>query len=333
VEGAVSSANDIVLDVSDVVTRFHTLEGVVHAVNGASFQLQRGEAMAIVGESACGKSVTMLSIMGLIQPPGEVVAGHALLNGEDLMAKSEQELQKFRGEGIAMIFQNASAALNPAFTIGDQMTEMYTAHTDSGKQAATERSLDLLERVRVADRSGVMKEYPHEISMGTAQRVMIATALLCNPDVLVADEPTTNLDSISQIELLALIDEIREERGLSIILITHDFGVVVRLADRVGVMYAGKIVEEGDLESIVQHPLHPYTLALINSVPRRGSGKARLYQIAGQPPDATSLPSGCTFAPRCPYVMEICRAEEPPIRRFGDRRWIRCYLEEGVRGE
>jgi oligopeptide/dipeptide ABC transporter ATP-binding protein len=323
-------SNNVVLEVQDVVTRFLTLDGVVQAVNGVSFRIHKGETLAIVGDSACGKSVTALSIMRLIRPPGEIVSGQAVLLGDDLISKTEEQLQRYRGEQISMIFQNASAALDPMFMIGEQMVETYRSHRRSPGQEATDRSVELLNRVKVTAPKEAMKKYPHEISIGTAQRVMIATALMCDPYVLIADEPTTNLDSISQIEMLALIDEIKAERGLSIILITHDFGVVARMADRIAVMYAGKIVETAKLESILQRPLHPYTVALISSVPRRGQRRQLLYQIGGQPPDATSLPPGCAFAPRCPHAMDACRQGEVPIQRFDDQRWIRCHLGEGV---
>jgi oligopeptide/dipeptide ABC transporter ATP-binding protein len=333
VEVVVHIESEVILEVSDLATRFSTLDGTVRAVNGVDFRLHKSEAMAIVGESACGKSVAALSIMRLIQSPGKIVSGRAVLAGEDLLNMPVRELRNRRGERISMIFQNAVAALDPSFTIGDQMTETYVFHRKVGQREAMDRCLDLLARVKVASPERVMREYPFEISIGTAQRVMIATALLCNPYVLIADEPTTNLDSISQMEMLALIDEIRREEGLSIIIITHDFGVVAQIADKVGVMYAGKLVEEGDVDSIIQSPRHPYTFALLASVPRRGCGKGHLYQIGGQPPDPTNLPPGCSFAPRCPFVMDVCKVGDPPIRHFSEGRWMRCFLNEGASGE
>ncbi len=324
-----SETQSPILQVEDLWTSFRTFEGRVRSVNGVSFTLGRGETLALVGESACGKSVTALSIMGLISSPGQIEKGRVLLEGHDLRTMSETELQSLRGVRIAMIFQNATAALDPMFTIGEQMVETYRFHTHAGSTEATARAVSLLDHVQVSRPADVMKQYPHEISIGTAQRVMIAMALLCNPSVLIADEPTTNLDSISQIEMLAMLDGIRRETGLSVILITHDFGVVARVADRVAVMYAGKIVEQAALSAVLKTPLHPYTAALMASVPRSGSRGKRLFQISGQPPDAAHLPAGCAFAPRCPHVMEIC-AGEPPVRHFQDSRYIRCFLEEGV---
>ena len=304
-----------ILQVDELAVEFKTDDGIVKAVDGVSFALDRGETLGIVGESGSGKSVTNLAIMGLIpQPPGRVTAGRALLKGEDLLQMSTRQLTKVRGNRIAMIFQDPMTSLNPFLSIADQLTEVTRIHLKLSYEKSLTRAIEMLERVGIADPGRRVHDYPHQFSGGMRQRVMIAMALLCKPEVLIADEPTTALDVTIQAQILELMHELQQTEGTAIILITHDLGVIASVCHRVGVMYAGKFVEKADVDGLYEHPQHPYTLGLMESIARLDEeATARLTPIVGQPPDLAHLPPGCAFRPRCPYSVDRCAAEEPPL--------------------
>jgi oligopeptide transport system ATP-binding protein len=318
------------LEVRDLKTRFHTPEGIVHAVNGVSFNLPEGGTLAVVGESGCGKSVTMLSILRLIPiPPGEINNGAALYRGQDLFKMSENEMENnIRGKAIAMIFQDPMTSLNPVLTIGRQLTEPLRVHLGMDKEHASRRAIQLLEMVGITDGQNRLESYPHQFSGGMRQRVMIAMALACNPSLLIADEPTTALDVTIQAQIIELVEELRQNIGLSIIWITHDLGVVAGMAERVIVMYAGYIVEEADVDTLYEDPCHPYTLALLAALPRVDRRRdKRLKSIPGAPPNLLVEPKGCPFAPRCEYVRERCWQENPSLTTVtGDHR-IACWVD------
>jgi oligopeptide transport system ATP-binding protein len=318
------------LDVKDLTVRFHTLDGTVHAVNGISYTLEEGQTLGIVGESGCGKSVSVLSVMGLIpQPPGEIVAGEVIYwEQQDLLKLSESELEHIRGTNVAMVFQDPMTSLNPVLTIGRQISEAMVVHLAMDQQQARERALELLTLVGIPNAAARYGDYPHQFSGGMRQRVMIAMALSCNPSILIADEPTTALDVTIQAQIVDLVKELREKLGMAIIWITHDLGIVAGLAEDVIVMYAGFIVEKGGVDDIYGDPRHPYTLALLKSLPRvdRTSGD-RLATISGRPPDLLGLPPGCPFAPRCAYEVARCRQENPPLMPFGPGREAACWVD------
>jgi oligopeptide transport system ATP-binding protein len=301
------------LTVKNLATSFFTYAGEVKAVGGVSFEVGKGEAVAIVGESGCGKSVTALSILRLIPDPGKVLAGSILLDGRDLLALSEPEMQRVRGKDISMIFQDPMTSLNPVLTIGTQVMEAILRHQKIEKAGARARAIETLEMVRIPNPDRRLAQYPHQLSGGMRQRAMIAMALSCNPKLVIADEPTTSLDVTIQAQIIDLLKELRGATGTSVILITHNLGVVAGLADRVVVMYAGKIAEYGPVKGIYGNPRHPYTWGLLKSVPRLDAAeKRRLVPIYGQPPDLLKPPAGCRFHPRCEHAMRICRTEEPP---------------------
>ena len=306
---------DRILEVNDLRTRFHIAEGTVHAVNGVSFSLSHGETIGIVGESGCGKSVTMMSILGLIPiPPGEIASGEALYNGRDLLKLSEPEMEDIRGKDIAMIFQDPMTALNPVLSIGRQLGEPLRVHMGMDKQAIRERSIELLEQVGISDPAQRLSEYPHQFSGGMRQRAMIAMALACMPSILIADEPTTALDVTIQAQIVELVQAIREKMDMAVIWITHDLGVVAEMAERVLVMYAGFIVEEALVDDLYENPQHPYTLALLEALPRVDRRRDhRLKSIPGAPPNLLVEPKGCPFAARCELVFDRCRQEMPPL--------------------
>jgi len=323
----------IVLSVRDLKTYFATDKGTVRSVDGVSFQVEAGRTLAIVGESGSGKSVTGLSIMGLVpDPPGRIAGGHiefANRNGErfDLVGLSEESLQKIRGNEIGMIFQEPMTSLNPVFTIGEQIAESIMLHRGKSRKTAIEDAVRMLDLVSVPDPRHRVREYPHRLSGGMRQRVMIAMALSCQPKLLIADEPTTALDVTIQAQILDLLCRLQAETGMSILFITHNLGVVAEIADRVVVMYGGRILEEGATEQILESPMHPYTAGLLAAIPRshaEGEQPGRLVAIPGNMIDLANPPSGCAFAPRCRYAQDACKAGEPPLEHIGDGRTTRC---------
>ena len=304
--------NNFVLQVEDLHTQFRTRWGTVKAVDGVSFNLRRGETLGIVGESGCGKSVTMLSLMRLVpSPPGRIVSGKIVLDGEDLLELPEHEMTKVRGSKIALIIQDPMTSLNPVFSIGNQVSEAIRIHQDVPKKTILEKAIEVLRKVNIPAAESRVRDYPHQMSGGMRQRVVGAIAISCEPLVLIADEPTTSLDATIQAQYLKLLKDVQQESGVSLIFITHDFGIVAKMCDRVAVMYAGKIVETGNVRDIFNNPSHPYTEALLASIPKMEEDVDRLYSIEGQPPPLHGLPPGCSFADRCPYVMDRCRQEYP----------------------
>lgn len=317
------------LEVKNLVTYFFTEEGVVKAVDGVDLAVRPAETLGIVGESGSGKSVTSLSIMGLIEKPGEIVAGEIIFDGQNLLTLSDDEMDKLRGDRISMIFQQPKSSLNPVFRIGDQISEALMLHRNLDKKEARSQAIDLLQQVGIPEAAKRAKQYPHEMSGGMAQRVMIAMALACVPDLLIADEPTTALDVTIQAQILDLMRKLRDETGIAIILITHDMGVVAEMADRVAVMYAGRIQEKANVEDLFSHPLHPYTVGLLGSMPVLGQLTDELTVIPGSPISPVNLPPGCRFAPRClarvANDLNICVEEEPDLFDE-DGRLVRCWL-------
>lgn len=303
----------VLLEVKDLQTHFFLEQGVSKALSGVNFQILKGKTLGVVGESGCGKSLTALSIMGLVpNPPGKVVGGEILFHGEDLLKKKKSEMRKIRGSKIAMIFQEPMTSLNPVMTIGKQIEETIRTHQKLRRPEAHEKAIEMLKLVRIPMAEQRYHEYPHQLSGGMRQRVMIAIALACKPELLICDEPTTALDVTVQAQILQLINDLKEELGMSVMLITHDLGVISQMADQVVVMYAGKVVEYGDGETIFRHPLHPYTEALLKSVPQmEGMHQEKLYMIKGMVPNLLKEHKGCLFAPRCEYATEKCFAEEP----------------------
>lgn len=317
------------LEVRDLRTYFYTQDGIVKAVDGVSFYVNRGETLGIVGESGCGKSVTSLSIMRLIpNPPGKIVSGQILFDGEDLLQASEEEMRHIRGNRIAMIFQDPMTSLNPVLTIGRQITESLELHLKLSKKEARDRAIELLDMVGIPSASKRLDNYPHQFSGGMRQRVMIAMALSCNPELLIADEPTTALDVTIQAQILELINRLREELETAVILITHDLGVVAGMTDRVTVMYAGKVVEEGPTSEIFANPRMPYTIGLLRSIPRLDEERGRrLTPIRGLPPNLIDLPPICPFSPRCDYAREECLSSVPELRSVGNDHRAACHFE------
>ena len=315
---------DPVLEVSHLKTHFFTDRGVVKAVDDVSFKVMAGEVLGIIGESGSGKSVTALSVMGLVpRPPGRILGGQIRFRGDNLLDKSPEEMVHRRGNHIAMIFQDPMTSLDPAFTIEEQLVETISFHRRVGNGEARTIAVDMLARVKIPSPAERLKNYPFQLSGGMRQRVMIAMALSCQPDLLIADEPTTALDVTIQAQILVLLRELQREFGMAIIFITHDFGVISELADRVAVMYAGKILETADVGVIFDHPQHPYTLGLMESRPVLGR-RRRLAPIDGSPPNLLNPPPGCPFAPRCPEMIDECWAAVPPVRRVGDEHFARC---------
>ena len=321
-------ASDHVLQVEKLVAGFATRSGYLRAVDGISFHVDRGESVALVGESGSGKSVTALSIMRLLSPPGRILGGEVRFHGENLLSLPEKEMRAHRGNDIAMIFQEPMTSLNPVFTIGAQVVEALRVHRDLSKKDAWSRAGELLDLVAIPDPGRRLHEYPHQLSGGMRQRTMIAMALACDPEILIADEPTTALDVTIQAQILELLADLREKLGLAILLITHDLGIVAGFCSRALVMYAGKIVEESPVEPLFVSPAHPYTRGLLASVPRLRGIEERLEAIPGTVPQIDSLPSGCRFHPRCGDVMDVCRRSDPPAYAVGPGRTARCYLHE-----
>ncbi|WP_449622609.1 ABC transporter ATP-binding protein [Robertmurraya sp. Marseille-Q9965] len=318
-----------VLRVKDLHVSFRTYGGEVKAVRGVTFDLHKGETIAIVGESGCGKSVTAKSIMGLIpNPPGKITDGKVLFKGKDLAKLSDKELRKIRGADISMIFQDPMTALNPTLTIGEQIMEGIIQHQKISRADARKKALEILELVGIPSPESRLKQYPHQFSGGMRQRIVIALALICDPEVMIADEPTTALDVTIQAQILDLFRDIQKKTGVSIILITHDLGVVAQVADRVAVMYGGKIVETGTRREIFYDPQHPYTKGLLNSVPRIDIEEAELVPIAGTPPDLFAPPAGCPFVARCEHAMEVCDRIYPTQTMKGNEHQIYCWLQD-----
>jgi oligopeptide transport system ATP-binding protein len=317
------------LEVKNLKTQFFTQDGVVHAVNGITYEVDQGETVAIVGESGSGKSVGVMSLIRLIpEPPGKIVDGEVWFDGQDLLKLNEEELRRIRGNRIAMIFQDPMTSLNPVLTIGRQITEAIELHLRLNRDEARKRAVELLELVGIPGASSRLDDYPHQFSGGMRQRVMIAMGLSCNPQLLIADEPTTALDVTIQAQIVDLVERLKEELGMAIIWITHDLGVVAGMADRVIVMYSGFIVEEADVDSLYAQPRHPYTLGLLRSIPRLDLGRQkRLIPIEGLPPDLLDPPSHCPFAPRCTFQMEKCWQENPPLMDVGAGHRSACWVD------
>lgn len=318
-----------IIRIKNLHVQFSTYGGQVQAVRGVSFDLHKGETLAIVGESGCGKSVTSQSIMRLIPtPPGRITSGSILFKDQDLTKLSEKKMRDIRGADISMIFQDPMTALNPTLRVGEQIAENIMQHENISKEKAKEKAFEMLELVGIPNPKERLKQYPHEFSGGMRQRIVIAMALVCNPEVLIADEPTTALDVTIQAQILELFKDIQQKTDVSIVLITHDLGVVAQVADRVAVMYAGKIVEIGTRRDIFYTPQHPYTKGLLRSVPRLDLYESELVPIAGSPPDLFAPPSGCSFAPRCPYVMEVCDRMYPVSTKLKESHQVHCWLQD-----
>lgn len=321
------------LEVKNLKTYFYTDEGVVKSVDDVSFDVEKGKTLGIVGESGCGKSITSLSIMQLVEtPPGKIVGGEIIYQGENLLEKNKNQMRKIRGGEIAMIFQEPMTSLNPVFTVGKQIMEALRLHTDLDKEKAKERAIEMLKLVKIPLPEKRFNEYPHQLSGGMRQRVMIAMALACNPKLLIADEPTTALDVTIQAQILKLMNDLKEKTGTSIMLITHDLGVVAQMADHVNVMYAGKVVETAPVFEIFKNPKHPYTKGLMASMPSLSTGGERLETIEGNVPNPINLPEGCYFADRCPNCMEKCKKAQPKDVKVASRHHVSCFLYENEGG-
>ena len=328
------------LEVDDLKTYFYTRDGVVRAVDGVSFTVHPGETLAVVGESGCGKSVTSLSILRLIaSPPGKIVSGRLLFQGRDLLGLTEDEMRKVRGDKISMIFQEPMTSLNPVLTIGRQIAEALVLHRGMTQARALERAVEMLTLVNIPEAARRIGQYPHQLSGGMRQRVMIAMALACNPRLLIADEPTTALDVTIQAQILDLMRGLKAKTGAAIVLITHDLGVVAEMAQRVVVMYAGRKIEEARVDDLFDHPRHPYTLGLLNSIPRLeeagntdARGRPRLAEIPGMVPSLKEEIAGCVFAPRCAYVTARCRRDYPPLEQKTPGHWVACWESDRLQG-
>lgn len=321
-----------ILEVKNLKTYFYTDEGVVPAVDGLDFNLDEKETLAIVGESGCGKSVTSLSVLRLIPfPPGKIVEGEILYKGKNLLKLSEREMRSVRGNDISMIFQEPMTSLNPVFTVGKQIMESLIYHQNMTKEQAKSRAIEMISLVGIPTPEKCINNYPHQLSGGMRQRVMIAMALACNPKILIADEPTTALDVTIQAQILRLMSDLKDKTNTAIILITHDLGIVAQIAKNVMVMYAGEAVEYGDVHSIFKNPLHPYTVGLLESIPKLNDEKEKLYNIKGTVPNPRDYPKGCRFAPRCDKAIDKCINEKPPLKEVGNNRKVRCWKHEEVK--
>ena len=324
-----------ILEVKGLITYFYSIHGVAKAVNNVSFNLKKGEILGIVGESGCGKSVTSLSIVRLIQsPPGRIQEGEIVFDGTDLLTLSEHEMRDIRGDKISMIFQEPMTSLNPLYTVGNQISEMFIRHNGYDRKKALAASIEMLKKVQIPHPEARVKEYPHQMSGGMRQRVMIAMALACNPEILIADEPSTALDVTIQAQVLDLMLQLKKTYETAIILITHDLGVIAEVAEKVAVMYAGQIVEEADVEALFDDPLHPYTRALLQSIPILGerfekNGRVELHEIKGIVPSLYELPEGCNFYPRCSEAESKCNQAAIPLISTKDNRKVRCILYNG----
>lgn len=317
------------IEFKNLHTWFYTDAGIVKAVNGVDFEIRKGETVCVVGESGCGKSVTALSLMRLVQsPPGKIVEGQILMEGKDLLELSKKEMQNINGKDVAMIFQEPMTSLNPVITVGAQIMESILFHTDATKQEAEEKALEMIKLVGIPRAEEILKCYPHELSGGMRQRIMIAMALVCNPKLLIADEPTTALDVTIQAQILDLMRELKKKLDMSIMLITHDLGVVAEMADYVVVMYAGNVVEKGRVTDIFKNPLHPYTIGLLRSKPVIGKTdhNERLYSIPGQVPNPVNMPDNCHFHERCEFCQQVCKEGQPPLVHVGEGHYVACFV-------
>ncbi len=324
-----AARGDPVLAVEDLTTRFHTEEGTVKAVDGVSFSLYEGETLGIVGESGSGKSVTALSVMGLIDSPGRIERGTVRYRGEDLLEKSEAEMRGIRGNEVAMVFQDPMTSLNPVFTVGRQIGRVLQEHTDRSAEQARARTIELMADVGIPDPESRVDDYPHQFSGGMRQRALLAMAISCDPDVLIADEPTTALDVTIEAQIFEVLDDLQTKYGMSVVLITHDLGVVAGTCDRVAVAYAGRIVERATVDDLFANPRHPYTRGLMRSIPRLRANTDRLTPIEGTVPNLTNLPSGCSFHPRCPHATEVCTQYDPELRTVEPEREAACVHARG----
>jgi oligopeptide transport system ATP-binding protein len=325
----------VLLDLKDLITRFYTDDGVVHAVNGISYKMDDGETLGVVGESGCGKSVHALSIMRLIQsPPGKIESGEAIFHGHDLLKMSDNEMRSIRGAQIAMVFQDPMTSLNPVYTVGFQISEALMLHQDMDKKEAYERSGELLAMVGIPEARQRLDDYPHQFSGGMRQRAMIAMALSCNPSLLIADEPTTALDVTIQAQIVELVKRLQSELGMAVMWITHDLGIIAEIAQKINVMYAGYIVERGNVRDIYKRTRHPYTMGLLGSLPRLDEAPGtKLVSIPGLPPDLVDLPKGCPFAARCTYRIDKCLEEMPPlVPSDGLDHTVACWRWEEIAG-
>ncbi len=318
--------NEPLLQVKNLCTSFNVDSGEVRAVNGISFNLDKGKVLGIVGESGSGKSVTAYSIMRILVEPGRITGGQILFNGEDIVKYSEKQMRQFRGKRVSIIFQDPMTSLNPVYTIGNQLREAILLHTDRNREQANARAMEMLQLVGVNEPEKRLKQYPHELSGGMRQRVMIAMALACEPDILIADEPTTALDVTIQAQILELMQSLQKKMGMAIIMITHDLGVIADMCDEIIVMYAGRICERGTADEIFYNPRHEYTKGLLRSIPRLETGHARLIPIAGSPVDLTNMPKGCAFASRCDNCMKICLSEQPEELDINDFHKASCWM-------
>jgi oligopeptide/dipeptide ABC transporter ATP-binding protein len=322
-----NNKQDTILEVKNLQTHFFSDRGVIKAVDGVDFKVNKGQTLGIVGESGCGKSITSLSIMRLIaSPPGKIVGGEVLFKGENLLALSEEKMRHIRGNEISMIFQEPMTSLNPVYSVGEQIAESIRIHQKLDRKMAWEKAVDMLKLVGIPSPEKRAKQEPHELSGGMRQRVMIAMALACNPSLLIADEPTTALDVTIQAQILDLLKTLQEDFGSAVIMITHDLGVVADTCDMVAVMYAGKVVEYTDVDSLFEKPKHPYTEGLLNSIPRIDEDREELLAIEGSVPSPTDMPIGCRFAPRCPYATALCHEKLPDLLSLGDNSQVRCWI-------
>jgi oligopeptide/dipeptide ABC transporter ATP-binding protein len=318
---------EVLLEIKDLKICFYTYDGIVEAVNVENLTIYKGEILGLVGETGCGKTVTSLSILNLIPKPGKIESGKVILNGENLLEKSEKELRAIRGSKIAMIFQDPMTSLNPVFTVGEQLTRVIMLHQkELDKREAVKNAMEMLKLVGLPYVERVMKSYPHELSGGMRQRIMIAMALSCRPELIIADEPTSALDVTTEAQILKLMKDLRNQYGTSILFVTHDLAVVAQICDRVAVMYAGEVIEVGEVKDVFAKPLHPYTIGLLEAMPKPDKRKNRLMVIGGTVPSLINPPSGCRFHPRCQNSMEICRKNKPKIKAVGQGHYVSCFL-------
>ncbi|MEU3343918.1 ABC transporter ATP-binding protein [Streptomyces sp. NPDC006700] len=317
----------MLLEVRDLYVEFRTRDGIVHAVNGVGYEVEEGETLAVLGESGSGKSVTAQAVMGILDvPPGRISGGRILFRGRDLLELKEEERRRIRGAEMAMIFQDALSALNPVLSVGDQLGEMFVVHRGMSRKDARARAVELMDRVRIPAARQRVGDYPHQFSGGMRQRIMIAMALALEPALIIADEPTTALDVTVQAQVMDLLAELRREYRMGLVLITHDLGVVADVADRIAVMYAGRIVESAPVHDIYKAPAHPYTRGLLDSIPRLDHKGRELYAIKGLPPNLQAIPPGCAFHPRCPMARDVCRTDVPPLYEVSESRVSACHF-------